>query len=156
MTILLYLILLGGILIFLSQSSYARVIAQVDLSTSERRVHCIHHAVHSTCGILVIFLAIALLKGDCQPIINIACAIAAVILVGDAATFLILDRIKQFTLRRDAIVSKWKSEKVFGPEHDGEVSVYRTLKEITEKNLLRDGLHLMLFAALFITSLCLM
>lgn len=156
MTILLYMILIGGILIFLSQSSYARVIAQVDLSTSERRVHCIHHAVHSACGILVTLLVIALLNGDCQPIINITCAVAAVILVGDAATFLILDRIKQFTLRRNAIVTKWKSEKVFGPEHDDEVSVYRNLKEITEKNLLRDGLHLMLFAALLITSLCLM
>ena len=152
MTILLYLILLGGLLIFLSQSSYAYVIAKVDVSTSERRVHCAHHIVHSVCGILVMLLAIALLKGDCHPMINMVCTAAAILLIADATTFLILNRIKQFAMRRDAIKAKWKSEKVFGPEHDSEVSVYRVLKEITEKNLLRDGLHLLLFATLFLIS----
>jgi hypothetical protein len=153
MTILLYLILLGGLLVFLSQSSYAYVIAKVEVSTSERRVHCAHHTVHSVCGILVMLLAIALLKGDCQPLINVVCAIAAALLVADAVVFLILNRVKHFALRRDEIMTKWKGEKVFGPEHDREVSEYRVLKEITNKNLLRDGLHLILFVALYVISL---
>ena len=152
MTILLYLILLGGLLLFLSQSSYAYVIAKVDVSTSERRVHCAHHTVHSVCGILVMLLAIALLKGDCQPLINVACAIAGALLAVDAVVFIVLNKVKQFAVRRDAIMWKWKSEKVFGPEHDREVSEYRVLKEITEKNLLRDGLHLLLFVTLFLIS----
>lgn len=121
MTILLYLILFGGLLVFLSQSSYVYVIAKVDISTSERRVHCAHHTVHSVCGILVMLLAIALLKEDCQPLINVVCAIAAALLVADAVVFLILNRVKHFALRRDEIITKWKGEKVFGPEHDREV-----------------------------------
>lgn len=154
MTILPCLILLGGVLLFLSQSSYARVIAKVDLSTSERRVHCAHHAVHSVCGILVMLLAVALLKGYSQTFINAVCVVAASILVADAVVFLVLNQVKGFAVRRDAIVRKWQSEKVFGPEHDSEVSVYRTLKEITSKNLLRDGLHLLLFVALFLLTSC--
>ena len=98
-------------------------------------------------------LAIALLKGDCQPLINVVCAIAAAQLVADAVVFLILNRVNHFALRRDEIMTKWKGEKVFGPEHDREVSEYRVLKEITNKNLLRDGLHLILFVALFVISL---
>ena len=152
MTILLYLILLGGLLLFLSQSSNAFVIAKVDVSTSERRVHCAHHTVHSVCVMLGLFLAIALLKGDCQPLINVVCAIAGALLVVDAVVFVVHNKIKQFAVRRDAIVWKWKGEKVFGPEHDKEVSEYRVLKEITNKNLLRDGLHLLLFVALFLIS----
>ena len=154
MTILPCLILLGGALLFLSQSSYARVIAKVDLSTSERRVHCAHHAVHSVCGILVMLLAVALLKGYSQTFINAVCVAAASVLVADAVVFLVLNQVKGFAVRRDAIVRKWQSEKVFGPEHDSEVSVYRTLKEITSKNLLRDGLHLLLFVALFLLTSC--
>ena len=152
MTILLYLFLLGGLLLFLSQSSYAYVIAKVDVSTSERRVHCAHHTVHSVCGILVMLLAIALLKGDCQPLINVACAIAGALLVVDTVVFIVLNKVKQFAVRRDAIMWKWKGETVFGPEHDREVSEYRVLKEITNKNLLRDGLHLLLFVTLFLIS----
>lgn len=153
MTILFYLILLGGLLLFLSQSSYAYVIAKVDVSTSERRVHCAHHTVHSVCGILVMLLAIALLKGDCQTLINVTCAIAGAFLAVDAVVFVVLNKVKQFAVRRDAIMWKWKGEKVFGPEHDREVSEYRVLKEITNKNLLRDGLHLLLFVTLFLISL---
>ena len=51
MTVLLYLLLIGGVLIFMSQASYAYVIAKVNVSTAERRVHCLHHAIHSVCGI---------------------------------------------------------------------------------------------------------
>jgi hypothetical protein len=71
----------------------------------------------------------------------------------DALAFAVLNRTRQFALRRDAIRLKWKGEKVFGPEHDHEVSVFRTLKEITEKNVLRDGLHMALAAALGMASL---
>ena len=153
MTILLCLIMIGGLLVFLSQSSFARMIASIDLSSPERRVHCAHHAVHSACGILVIIIAFAVLKGGCQLMINIFCGIAATILIADAVIFLILNRTKKFTSRRNAIMNKWKSEKVFGPEHDSEVSEYRVLKEITNKNLLRDGLHLLLIVTLFLISL---
>lgn len=68
------------------------------------------------------------------------------------ASHLICNKTEQFAIRRDAIKHKWQGEKVFGPEHDREVSVYRTLKEITEKNLLRDAVHAALFALLFLIS----
>ena len=97
-------------------------------------------------------LAIALLKGDCQPLIKVACAIAGALLVADAVVFIVLNKVKQFAVRRDAIMWNWKGEKVFGPDHDREVSEYRVLKEITNKNLLRDGLHLLLFVTLFLIS----
>ena len=70
----------------------------------------------------------------------------------DTIDFLIFNKTQQFAIRRDAIMHKWQGEKVFGPEHDREVSVYRTLKEITEKNLLRDAVHAALFALLLLMS----
>lgn len=84
---------------------------------------------------------------------NATSIIAGLLLTSDAIAFLILNRTRMFTRRRDAIKHKWQGEKVFGPEHDHEVSVYRTLNEITRKNLLRDGLHLTLFAILYVISL---
>ena len=36
----------------------------------------------------------------------------------------------------------------FGPEHDNEVTLYRTLNELTTKNLVRDLLHSAAFAVL--------
>lgn len=149
MTFILYSVMAVGLLIFLSQSSYAYVIAKVDLSTSERQVHCIHHAVHSVCGALMMLLSAALLKEVYQAMTNTVFIIACLLLISDALAFVILNRTQHFSMRRDAIKHKWKGEKVFGPEHDREVSVYRTLREITQKNLLRDGLHLILFAILF-------
>ena len=86
--------------------------------------------------------------------ISVVCALAATMLVADALVYLVLNNVKGFAVRRDAIVRKWKSEKVFGPEHDTEVSVYRTLKEITKRNLLRDALHLLLFVTLFLLTSC--
>ena len=80
------------------------------------------------------------------------CAVSCVLLAADAIAFAVLNRTRQFTQRRDAIRMKWKGEKVFGPEHDHEVSVYRTLKEITEKNVLRDVLHVLVAAALGMMS----
>ena len=153
MTILLYLLLIGGLLVFLSQASYAYVIAKVDISTSERRIHCLHHAVHSSCGLLTLFAALALLIGSPKSLVATVCAIAVGLLMIDTIAFLICNKTQQFAIRRDAIKHKWQGEKVFGPEHDREVSEYRVLKEITEKNLLRDGLHLLLFITLFLVSL---
>lgn len=152
MTILLYLLLIGGLLIFMSQASYAYIIAKVDLSTAERRVHSAHHAVHSVCGLLAILAALALLIGSAQSTIITICATACGLLLVDALAFLICNKTEQFAIRRDAIKHKWQGEKVFGPEHDREVSVYRTLKEITEKNLLRDAVHTVLFVILFLIS----
>ena len=153
MTILLYLLLIGGLLVFLSQASYAYVIAKVDISTSERRIHCLHHAVHSSCGLLTLFAALALLIGSPQPLVATVCAIAVGLLMIDTIAFLICNKTQQFAIRRDAIKHKWQGEKVFGPEHDREVSEYRVLKEITEKNLLRDGVYLLIFITLFLVSL---
>ena len=153
MTILLYLLLIGGLLIFMSQASYAYVIAKVDISTSERRVHCLHHAVHSSCGLLTLFAALTLLIGLPKSLVATVCAIAVGLLMIDTIAFLICNKTEQFAIRRDAIKHKWQAEKVFGPEHDKEVSVYRTLKEITEKNLLRDLAHIVLFVILFLISL---
>lgn len=152
MTIILYLLLIGSLLIFMSQASYAYVIAKVDVSTAERRIHCAHHAVHAVCGLLTILAALALLIGSAQPTIVGICATACVLLLVDALAFLISNKTQLFAIRRDAIKHKWQSEKVFGPEHDREVSVYRVLKEITEKNLLRDAAHAALFVILFLMS----
>ena len=153
MTIFLYLLLISGLLIFMSQASYAHIIAKVDISTSERRIHCLHHAVHSSCGLLTLFAALALLIGLPKSLVATVCAIAVGLLMIDTIAFLICNKTQQFAIRRDAIKHKWQGEKVFGPEHDKEVSVYRTLKEITEKNLLRDLAHIVLFVILFLISL---
>ena len=153
MVVLLYLLLIGGLLISMSQASYAYVIAKVDVSTVERRVHCLHHAVHSVCGLLTALTAVALLKGGLQHVVVAMCASACGILLMDALTFLICNKINNFAIRRDAIRHKWAGEKVFGPEHDREVSVYRVLKEITGKNILRDVIHIAFFVVIFLISL---
>ena len=153
MTIFLYLLLIGGLLIFMSQASYAYIIAKVDISTSERRIHCLHHAVHSSCGLLTLFAALAVLISLPKSLVATVYAIAVGLLMIDTIAFLICNKTQQFAIRRDAIKHKWQGEKVFGPEHDKEVSVYRTLKEITEKNLLRDLAHIVLFVILFLISL---
>lgn len=152
MTVFLYLILIGMFLVFLSQRSYARIIANVDFTTSERRVHCLHHAVHAVCALLEMVAVIGILKGHCHKAVMALCAVSCVLLAADAIAFAVLNRTRQFALRRDAIRMKWKGEKVFGPEHDHEVSVYRTLKEITEKNVLRDVLHVIVAVALAMMS----
>ena len=153
MTLLYILIVIGGVLILLSQSSYAYIIGNIDLVPTERRVHCAHHAVHAFCGMMTSIIAISMLDGSHQRVVVIACALAGILLLSDAIAFLILNRVMHFSIRRDAIMHKWKGEKVFGPEHDAEVTIYRTLREITNKNLLRDALHIGLFAILFLISL---
>jgi hypothetical protein len=153
MNVILYLVLIGMLFVFMSQTSYARIIANVDFTASERKVHCVHHAVHALCALLEMVAVIGILKGDCQVAVLVLCSVSCGLLAADALAFAVLNRTRQFALRRDAIRLKWKGEKVFGPEHDHEVSVFRTLKEITEKNVLRDGLHMALAAALGMASL---
>ena len=97
-------------------------------------------------------VGLAMLAGNHHGVITATCGLAALFLLTDALSFVILNKTQKFTIRRDAIMHKWKGEKVFGPEHDAEVTVYRALKEITEKNLLRDGLHLGLFLVLFLIT----
>lgn len=152
MTLLLYLMLIGGLLIFMSQASYAYVIAKVNVSIAERRVHCMHHAVHSVCGILTVLAAVTLLVGNYQNSVAFICVVACALLLIDAVIYLICSHIMGFAARRDAIKRKWQGEKVFGPEHDREVSEYRVLKEITEKNLLRDTIHFAFFVILFLIA----
>ena len=149
MTLLYISLMIGGLLILLSQSSYAYIIGSIDFVPVERKVHCIHHTIHAVCGLLTMVVGLAMLAGNLQGVINVTCGLAALLLLLDALSFVILNKIQKFTIRRDAIMHKWKGEKVFGPEHDSEVTVYRALKEITEKNLLRDGLHLALYLILF-------
>lgn len=152
MTVLLYLLLIGGLLIFMSQASYAYVIAKVNVSTAERRVHFLHHAVHSVCGILTVLAAVTLLVGNNQNSVAFIYVAACALILIDAVIYLICSHIKSFAARRDAIKRKWKGEKVFGPEHDSEVSEYRALKEITEKNLLRDAIHFAFYVLLFLIA----
>ena len=152
MTVLLYLLLIGGLLIFMSQASYAYVIAKVNVSTAERRVHFLHHAVHSVCGILTVLAAVTLLVGNNQNSVAFIYVAACALILIDAVIYLICSHIKSFAARRDAIKRKWKGEKVFGPEHDSEVSEYRVLKEITEKNLLRDAIHFAFYVLLFLIA----
>ena len=152
MTVLLYLLLIGGVLIFMSQASYAYVIAKVNVSTAERRVHCLHHAVHSVCGILTVLAAITLLVGNNQNSAAFICVVGCALLLIDAVIYLICSHIKGFAARRDAIKRKWQGEKVFGPEHDREVSEYRVLKEISQKNLFRDAIHFTFFMILFLIA----
>ena len=152
MTVLLYLLLIGGLLIFMSQASYAYVIAKVNVSTAERRVHCLHHAIHSVCGILTVLATVTLLVENNQNSVVFICIVAWALLLIDAVIYLICSHIKRFAARRDAIKRKWQGEKVFGPEHDSEVSEYRVLKEITQKNLFRDAIHFTFFMILFLIA----
>ena len=68
--------------------------------------------------------------------------------------FLYNDMKHHLRIRRDEIKRKWKGEKVFGPEHDNEVSLYRTLKELTTRNIQRDLLHMAAFIVLTILHYC--
>lgn len=62
--------------------------------------------------------------------------------------YLVNSRKHMFTYRRKEIKHKWKNEKVFGSDHDNEVSRYRILREITAQNLKRNTLHAPLFVTL--------
>jgi hypothetical protein len=74
------------------------------------------------------------------------------LLTADATIYLVNERRHDLSRRRDDIKRKWKSEKVFGPEHGNEVSLFRTLSELTAKNLIRDLIHALVFVALAVFS----
>ena len=65
------------------------------------------------------------------------------LLAVDAIIYLINNKKHDLIGRRNDIKRKWKSEKVFGADHDNEVSLFRTLRELTTKNLFRDMIHAM-------------
>ena len=165
MTFVSITLIIAGVLIFLSQLSYARIAGEMygyrDQMTIARLrplqkradlIHCIHHSVHALCGLLVMMIAVVLFKPTAGiPVIWIS-ASAGLLLTADATIYLVNERRHDLSGRRDAIKRKWKSEKIFGPEHDNEVSLFRTLSELTGKNLIRDLIHALVFVALAVIS----
>ena len=152
--ILFYLLIAAGLLVFLSQSTYAKIAGTMygyrdhmtiprlrPLQKKADMIHCIHHSAHAACGLLLICSAIALLKPEMGVPVTWISVAACLILSADALVFISNCCRHRFSTRRDDITKKWKGEKVFGPEHDNEVSLYRTLREITSKNLKRDPFH---------------
>lgn len=156
-----HLLIAAGVLIALSQFSYARIAGAMygyrDLDTIERLlplqkradlIHCIHHAIHAICGCLLVVTAITLITPSMGlPVSGISVA-AWSMLVCDALVYVFNDIKHQLCMHRDELKRKWSTEKVFGPEHDNEVTLYRTLNELTTKNLVRDLLHSAAFAVL--------
>ena len=63
----------------------------------------------------MVVLLYLLLIGGLQHVVVATCASACGILLMDALTFLICNKINNFDIRRDAIRHKWAGEKVFGP-----------------------------------------
>ena len=165
MTFVLISLIVGGLLVFLSQTSYARIAGEMygyrDQMTIARLrplqkradlIHCIHHSVHALCGLLIMMIAVALFRPNAGiPVIWIS-ASAWLLLLVDAVIYLSNNARHNLSGFRDDIQRKWKSEKVFGPEHDNEVSLFRTLSELTAKNLIRDLIHAFVFVALAIIS----
>ena len=165
MTFIFITLIVTGLLIFLSQLSYARIAGEMygyrDQMTIPRLrplqkradlIHCVHHSVHAVCGLLIILAAIALLRPTTgMPVIWFS-ASAWFLLAVDAIIYLINNKKHDLIGRRDDIKRKWKSEKVFGADHDNEVSLFRTLRELTTKNLLRNVVHALVFAILTLIS----
>lgn len=165
--IILYLLIAAGLLIFLSQSSYARIAGSMygyrdemtipRLRSLQKRadlLHCIHHSVHAICGVLMMIISAMILSTQVDLPVLLVSGIACCLLVIDTMTFLYNDIKHHLRIRRDEIKRKWKGEKVFGPEHDNEVSLYRTLKELTTRNIQRDLLHMAAFIVLTILHYC--
>ena len=165
MTILSFIIILAGLLILLSQSSYAKIAGSMygyrDQMTIPRLrplqkkadlIHCLHHSAHALCGLLMAVAAISLHIPSLNVSVVAVSACAWAILAADAIMFIVNRHKHSLVERREEITHKWKGEKVFGPEHDNEVSLYRTLKELTTKNLKRDLFHALAFAVLVMIS----
>ena len=166
MTFVLISLIVAGLLVFLSQTSYGRIAGEMygyrdQMSISRLRplqkradlFHCIHDSVHALCGLLVMMIAVALFRPNSGiPVIWIS-ASAWLLLLVDAVIYLSNNARHNLSGFRDDIKRKWKSEKVFGPEHDNEVSLFRTLRELTTKNLIRDMTHAMVFLVLTLISL---
>jgi hypothetical protein len=165
MTFVLISLIVAGLLVFLSQTSYARIAGSMygyrDQMTLPRLrplqkkadlLHCMHHSAHALCGLLMMVAAITLLIPSLNVSVVAVSACAWAILAADAIVF-IANRYKHSLVeRREEITRKWKGEKVFGPEHDNEVSLFRTLSELTAKNLIRDIIHALVFAVLTLIS----
>ena len=165
MTFIFITLIVTGLLIFLSQLSYARIAGEMygyrDQMTIPRLrplqkradlIHCIHHSVHAVCGLLIILAAIALHRlATGIPILWIS-ASAWLLISVDTIIYLINYKKHDLIGRRDDIKRKLKSEKVFGADHDNEVSLFRTLRELTTKNLLRNVVHALVFAILTLIS----
>lgn len=166
MTFISITLIVTGLLIFLSQVSYARIAGEMygyrDQMTIHRLrplqkradlIHCIHHSVHAVCGLLIILAAIALLRpASGMPVIWISASVWLLLAI-DTIIYLINNKKHDLIGRRDDIKRKWKSEKVFGADHDNEVSLFRTLRELTTKNLFRDMIQAMVFLVLTLISL---
>ena len=165
MTILLYLLLIGGLLIFISQASYAYGIAKVnsarDTFTSGRllplilpadMLHFIHHSLHAVCGLASVLATASILRPESWLSTQWICLVAIVILIADSIFYLISERKHNWRGIRDGILSQWKFQKSPSPDHDNEVSLYRILNELTRKNLLRDAAHAALFVILYVLS----
>ena len=163
MTFVSITLIVTGLLIFLSQLSYARIAGEMygyrdqmtilrPLQKRADLIHCVHHSVHAVCGLLIILAAIALLRlATGMPILWIS-ASAWLLLSVDTIIYLINYKKHDLIGRRDDIKRKLKSEKVFGADHDNEVSLFRTLRELTTKNLLRNVVHALVFAILTLIS----
>jgi len=63
-----------------------------------------------------------------------------------------IGRKHMFSYSREEIKHKRKNEKVFGSDHDNEVSRYRILREITAQNLKRNTLNALLFVTLALVA----
>lgn len=155
----------GGLLIVFSQASYAYSIAKVRFErstfTSSRilplilpadTIHAIHHCVHAMCGSASILAAGSILKPESGLSTQWICLAAIVVLVVDSIIFQIAEKKYGWRDMRDSLLHKWKTQKSLDLDHDNEVSLYRILKEMTKKNLIRDGLHSLLFLFLWFTS----
>lgn len=165
MTIISFILILAGLLILLSQSSYAKIAGSMygyrdqmplprlrPLQKKADLLHCMHHSAHALCGLLMMVVAITLLIPSLNVSVVAVSACAWAILAADAIVFIANRRKHSLVEYREEITRKWKGEKVFGPEHDNEVSLYRTLKELTTKNLKRDLFHALAFAVLSMIS----
>lgn len=167
MNFLFYLLIIAGLLIFLSQTSYARIACTMygyrDQDTIPRLrplqkkadvIHCIHHSIHAVCGLMLIPMALDLIKPAlCIPVLWISVGVLVLFTI-DSLIYLFNNHKHCLCTRRDEIKRKWSKEKVLGPEHDNEVSLYRTLKELTTKNLIRNGFHALVFIILTVIELC--
>ena len=144
-----------GLLIFLSQTSYARIAGEMygyrDLMTIPRlrhlqkradMIHCIHHSVHAMGGLMIMAVDISFLWPSAGIPVGYIAASACLLLLTDAVIYLVNNLKHNLSARRDEIQRKWKSE------NDDEVSLFRTLTELTTKNLIRDLIHAIVFAGL--------
>ena len=119
MTFVSITLIVTGLLIFLSQLSYARIAGEMygyrDQMTIPRLrplqkradlIHCVHHSVHAVCGLLIILAAIALLRpATGMPILWIS-ASAWLLLAIDTIIYLINNKKHDLIGRRDDIKRK--------------------------------------------------